>query len=640
MRSIIVGTAGHIDHGKSALVLALTGSDPDRLPEEKKRGITIDLGFADLDLGDVRIGFVDVPGHERFVKNMLAGAQGIDAVALVVAADDGVRPQTREHFDICRLLGVRHGVVVITKTDLIEADLLPLVSAEIAELVAGSFLEGAPVVAVSARRGEGLDELRAALRHLALSVPDRLSEMVTRLPIDRAFTIKGFGSVVTGTLVSGEIVAGAEYELLPQQVRVRARGVQVHGQTVTGATAGQRTAVNLSGVDLAAISRGMLLASPARLQPAQIIDTQIEVLPDAPRALRSRARVRVHIGTAEVFARLQVLNDDGAIAAGARGFAQLRLEAPVVAVPGERFIVRSYSPAMTVAGGHILDVMAPKHRNREFVQVREQLGKLLGGGNATRIELFIERAGAAGMKRSELAARTGWIDGSLTKAIEEAKALGTIIDADGVFISEANFAQLGRAAIAVVSAHHQNEPLSRGLARETLREKLFAYSAPEIFRSVLARLELTKELTTERDYVRASQHAPEVSPADKKLRDSLAQVYADAGLAPPSLDEVLQQAGVSANQRAHARKLLQLLIDSRELIHVRGDIFLHCTALKELKEKLRAHATAHAPDRTIDVASFKDLAGVSRKYAIPLLEYLDREHVTQRLGDRRIILDG
>src|SRR5450432_1264588 len=345
MQSIIIGTAGHIDHGKSALVRALTGTDPDRLPEEKKRGITIDLGFAELDLGLVRIGFVDVPGHERFVKNMLAGAHGIDAVALVVAADEGVMPQTREHFDICQLLGVRYGLIVITKTDLVEEELLPLVRAEAAALVAGSFLEGAPVVEVSARKGYGLNELRSALGEVALSVPTRLSNMVTRLPVDRAFAMKGFGAVVTGTLVSGEIVESAEYELLPHRLRVRARGVQVYGTAVHRAEAGQRTAVNLGGISLASVERGMVLAPVGRLQPEQIIDTHLDVLASAARALRSRNRVRMHIGAAEVLGRLRVLNDDGAIEPGASGFAQLRLESPVVALPDERFIIRSYSPS-------------------------------------------------------------------------------------------------------------------------------------------------------------------------------------------------------------------------------------------------------------------------------------------------------
>lgn len=640
MHSIIVGTAGHIDHGKSALVLALTGCDPDRLPEEKKRGITIDLGFADLDLGEVRIGFVDVPGHERFVKNMLAGAHGIDVVALVIAADEGVMPQTREHFDICRLLAVPQGLIVITKTDLVEDELLPLVRAEAEELVTGSFLAGAAVVEVSARTGRGMDELRAALLEVARLAPPRLSDMVTRLPIDRTFSMKGFGAVVTGTLVSGEIAEGGDYELLPERLRVRARGVQVHGKAVSRAEAGQRTAVNLGGIELAAVTRGMVLAPVARLQPVQIIDTQLDVLAGAARPLRSRARIRVHIGTAELLGRLRVFNAAGEIEPGASGFAQLRLESPVVVLPDERFIIRSYSPSITIAGGRVLDPQARKYRGKELAQIGERLGKLLAGDRATRVALFVETSGTVGLKLSELAMRTGWIDKALTEAIVQAKALGTIVDAAGVFISTTHFEQLCRESVAVVTAHHAREPLSRGLPRETLREKQFAHSAPEIFREVLARLEQRGELVSEKDFVRARQHARELSDQDTQIRDKLAKIYESAGLAAPSFDEAMERAGVPGNQRQHARKLLQLLLDSQTLVRVQGDLFFNGEALAGLKQRLQQYAVKQSPDRTIDVSSFKDLAGVSRKYAIPLLEYFDREKITQRQGERRKILEG
>src|SRR5437764_3363264 len=427
MRSVIVGTAGHIDHGKTALVRALTGVDADRLPEEKRRGITIDLGFAELKLGeDVRVGFVDVPGHERFVKNMLAGAHGIDAVALVIAADEGVMPQTREHFEIVRLLGVRTGLVVLTKIDLVDEELLALVRAEVAELVADSFLASAPVVAVSARTGAGLDELRTKLRATALRVPARSDELVARLPVDRAFTMRGFGAVVTGTLVAGELSVGEELELLPACVRVRVRGLQVHGRTVERAQAGQRTAVNLGGVEAAAIERGMVLAPAARLRPTQIVDAQIEMLKDAPRPLRSRARVRVHLGAAEVLARVQVLADGGEIAPGTDGFAQLRFEAPVVALPDERFIIRSYSPARTIAGGRVLDAFAVKHRGREREQARARLQLLAEAEPARRPASFVASSGEQGLRRADLAARTGWRDEVLARVISEMKKLGDV----------------------------------------------------------------------------------------------------------------------------------------------------------------------------------------------------------------------
>ncbi|MFN2511432.1 MAG: selenocysteine-specific translation elongation factor [Pyrinomonadaceae bacterium] len=638
LRSIIVGTAGHIDHGKSALVRALTGRDPDRLPEEKRRGITIDLGFADLELGDLRIGFVDVPGHERFVKNMLAGAHGLDVVALVIAADEGVMPQTREHFDICRLLGVQTGLIVITKTDLVEKELIPLVVDEAEELVGGSFLDGAPMVAVSAKTGAGLDELKAMLQELAGQVPARSTDSVSRLPVDRAFTMKGFGAVITGTLVTGEIAEGAELQLLPSLIRARARGLQVHGKTVGHATAGQRTAVNLGGVDTAMIERGMVLAPIGRLRPTQIIDADLTLLLNAARALRSRARVRLHIHGAEVLARVQVLTEGGQVAPGDRGFVQLRLETPVAAVAGERFIIRSYSPSQTAAGGLILDPFAPKHRGRDLPQVRQRLTKLMVASRADRISLFVESSGDHGQRFADLAARTGWNDDTLTQTFNEAKQSGAVIECEGVFVSTGAFQGLKQAAMDEVSQHHRREPLARGAARETLRERRFAHTPPEVFRAVLLALEREGALVSDRDVVRAHTHTVELSAGDAGLRDRLAQLYEKADLEPPSLDEAMEAAMVTSSQRSHGRKVLQLLIDGQTLVRVQGELFFHRNALDKLIARLKEFGEQHEPGRTIDVATFKDLAGVSRKYAIPLLEFLDRERITRREGDRRAIL--
>jgi selenocysteine-specific elongation factor len=638
MRSIIIGTAGHIDHGKTALVRALTGVDADRLPEEKRRGITIDLGFAELDLDDVRIGFVDVPGHERFIKNMLAGAHGIDLVALVIAADEGVMPQTREHFDICRLLGVRNGLVVITKTDTVDEELLELVRIEAEELVAGSFLEDAPILNTSARTGAGMDELKSALREAALDVPARSSEMVARLPVDRAFTMRGFGAVVTGTLVAGSINEGDEMELLPVGVRVRVRGVQVHGQAVGSATAGQRTAVNLGGVEAGTIERGMVLAPTGRLRPAQMIDVQASVLEGAPRPLRSRARVRVHLGAAEVLARVRVLEETGEIAPGAQGFVQLRLESPVVALPGERFIIRSYSPARTVAGGLVLDPLAAKHRGREALQARTRLLALASADRATQFALFVETAGERGLRREDIAARTGWRDELLDQSARETVESGAVVNAEGIYLGSASFERLSRAALEEVLAHHAREPVSRGLPRETLRERLFAHAGPEIFRAVIKSLEEKGALVSEKELVRAAGHELTLSPSDAALRDKLEQVYMDAALEAPGFEEALKRAGGKQGAREHGRKILQVLIDGGQLLRVHQDLFFHRQALDQLVKKLRDYGARSEPERLIDVAAFKELAGVSRKYAIPLLEYLDRERITRRAGDKRMIL--
>ena len=637
MTSIIVGTAGHIDHGKSALVRALTGTDPDRLPEEKRRGITIDLGFADLELDDLRIGFVDVPGHERFIKNMLAGAHGIDLLALVIAADESVMPQTREHFDICRLLGINNGLVVITKQDLVDEEMLALVEDEVRELVNGSFLENAPLVAVSSRTGAGLDVLKSRLTEIGRRVPPRSQDFTMRLPIDRAFSMKGFGTVVTGTLISGKITEGEELELLPSRTNVRVRGLQVHNKSVREAYAGQRTAVNLAGVDTAQIDRGMVLAPAGRLRPTQIVDVWIDVLPGASRAVRSRSRVRFHAGAAEVLGRVRVL-EGTQIAPGSGGLAQLRLEAPVVAVHGDRFILRSYSPAETIAGGVIVDPFATKHRGRELMHTLELLRSLMREERTAKFEAFVQTAGDRGLRLNDVAAATAWTNDVLGRVASEIQKTGSVIEVGGLFIARSSLDRLSDAVVAEVERHHKREPLARGMLRETLREKLFTHSAPELFNGVIARLEAQTKVVSEKDIVRSSKHSVGLSEQEAVLSKRIEQLYLAAGVEAPTIDEAMTKANVAAPQRTQARKILQLLIDDRTLVRIQGEMFMHTQVVQDLKAKLHKYAAQHEPDRLIDVAAFKDLAGVSRKYAIPLLEFFDREQVTRRAGDKRLIL--
>jgi selenocysteine-specific elongation factor len=638
MPSIIVGTAGHIDHGKSALVRALTGIDPDRLPEEKKRGITIDLGFADLELDGFRFGFVDVPGHERFVKNMLAGAHGIDVLALVVAADEGVMPQTREHFHICKLLGVSTGVVVITKTDLVDEEMLSLVEEDVRDLVSHSFLERAPVVAVSARTGSGFAELKEAFKAVARQVPERSSDLVTRLPIDRAFSMKGFGPVVTGTLISGQIAEGTEVELLPKKLSVRVRGTQVHGKPVAKAYAGQRTAVNLAGVDVSQLGRGMMLAEPRTLRTTQIIDASIEVLPVASRGVRSRSRVRMHMNAAEILARVRVLDQPSEIAPGQTGLVQLRLDLPVATLHGDRFIIRSYSPAETIAGGVVVDPFAVKHRGKEMATTRSRIARLMSVSRVEKLKAFVEMGELRGCKIEDLLATTGWKPEVITDQIAQAVRDGSVVKAGELFLSPQNFSRLSRNVLTELETYHKREPLARGMLRETLREKVFTHSQPELFASVIQKLEAGGQIIAEKDIVRASTHTVGLSEKDSRLREKLEQVYRDAGVEAPSLDDAMTRAGVTAPLRVQARKVLQLLIDDRVILRVQNEMFIHSHVLDDLKGKLLDYASRHEPERLIDVAAFKDLAGVSRKYAIPLLEYFDRERVTRRAGDKRIIL--
>jgi selenocysteine-specific elongation factor len=634
---VIAGTAGHIDHGKTALVKALTGVETDRFPEEKTRGITIDIGFAELDLDKIKIGFVDVPGHERFVKNMLAGASGIDLVLLVIAADEGVMPQTREHFEICRLLEIKHGLIVLTKKDLADAELVELVKLETAELARNSFLENAPVIAVSAKTGEGIEELKTALKTIAEKIPARKNEMIARLPIDRSFTVKGFGAVVTGTLITGEISEGGEMQLLPIKKNVRVRGVQTYGKTVKMANAGQRTAVNLGGIDHSAVERGMVLTEKENLRPTQIFDAEIEVLKDAKRAVKSRQRIRVHIGTIEALARVRVLNDKNEIAPGEKDFVQIRLEIPVVCVPGERFIIRQYSPQMTIAGGRVLDNLAVKHKRKDIAAARTNLQNLIEADNAQSVKIYLESANERGLTFNDLQARTGWRKEILQTAISENIEKKSIIEAENFFIARTPFENLKTKTVSEIENFHKKEPLARGILRETLREKIFAHSPPEIFRAVLSNLEMEKKVVSEKDSVRNASHNLELSDDEKILREKLSQIYKSAKLEVPKLEDALSEAAdKTKSDKNHARKIFQLLLNSGEIVKVTDEFYFAKTEIENLISKLREFS-AKSSDKLIDVAAFKNLAGVSRKYAIPLLEYFDREKVTRRAGDKRLI---
>jgi selenocysteine-specific elongation factor len=635
---LIVGTAGHIDHGKTALVKALTGVDADRLPEEKERGITIDIGFAELHLGDVNIGFVDVPGHEKFVKNMLAGAHGIDVVMLVVAADEGVMPQTREHFEICRLLGVGSGIIVLTKNDLVDQELIELAELDVSELVEGSFLQNAPIVSVSAKTGDGIDELKTALSKIGSDIPERKSETIARLPIDRSFSVKGFGAVVTGTLVSGEISEGEEFDLLPTNTKVRVRGIQAHGKSVEIARAGQRTAINLGGIDHLDIERGMLLAEKGVLRSSQILDAEIELLKSAKKALKTRQRVRVHIGTIEVLARIQILNEAREIKQGETDFAQIRLETPVASIPNERIILRSYSPQITIAGGKILDSHATKHRRKELQRVREILTDLRSFGDKMKIvRRFLEMYGQKGASFTDLQARTGWRKDILDSALLLSLGKTEIIKADEFYIARIPFDNLTAKALDEITAFHNSEPLAKGVPRETLREKLFANVPLEIFKGVLGKLEAEGEIIAT-DFVRLSSHSLELSENETKLREKLKRIYESAKLEVPKLEEVLVSTSNELKSNlSQTRKIFQLLLNSGEIVKISEEFYFSKSEIDLLVLNLTEFAAAIS-DRMIDVAKFKEIAGISRKYAIPLLEYFDRERVTRRAGDKRLIL--
>ncbi len=638
-KEIIIGTAGHIDHGKTALIKALTGIDADRLPEEKRRGITVDLGFAEMSIGDLHCGFVDVPGHERFVKNMLAGASGIGLVMLVIAADEGVMPQTREHFDICRLLGINAGIIVLTKSDLVDSETLELAKLDAAELISGSYFENAPMVSVSSRTGKGIDELKTLIQQVAASHPARKDQFLPRLPIDRSFSMKGFGTVVTGTLASGEIAEGDELELLPDKIKVRVRGLQTHGRSVTKAFAGQRVAVNLGGVDHSSITRGMTLVPHDTLRPTQVIDTEIEVLPDAARPLRSRQRVRVHIGTKEALSRIQILNAAGEIAPGKKDFAQVRLEAPVLAVPGERFIIRSYSPQTTIAGGRVINAFAEKHRRKDMDGVRHYLSDLVSASEdlGETVRSLVDAAGAAGLSFADLQTSTAIRKEILEAAIKTNLSSDAVVDANERYIAQGEFERLAGSVETAIEEFHAKEPLAKGMPREALREKLFAFLPSEIFQSVIDSLRSTKRISLDKETIRLNSYQQKLSPAEVAFTEKILARYQTAALEVPKRDEALEEAIAGTTlQIPQARKLFQILLDSGEIVKVTDEFYFAKKAIDGLANVLRKFADGTS-DRLIDVPKFKDIAGISRKYAIPLLEYFDREHITSRAGEKRYV---
>jgi selenocysteine-specific elongation factor len=645
-KSIVVGTAGHIDHGKSALVLALTGTDPDRLKEEKARGITIDLGFAHAIIAGINFAFVDVPGHERFVKNMLAGAGGIDLVVLVVAADESVMPQTREHFDICRLLRVRAGLVALTKSDLADAETLELARLEVRELVAGSFLEGAPIVPVSAKTGDGLDALRRALVERASHTAGRNADGATRLPIDRVFSMKGFGTVITGTLVSGRIATENELVLLPGERLVKVRGVQVHGERRAEAVAGHRTAVNLSGVDVGDVARGQDLVTPGAFEETRVADALVELLPDA-KPLKHGARVRFHQGTAETLGRIAIVGPLAsaagrgvpAIEPGSQAFVRLRLERPTVLTRGDRYILRAYSPAVTIAGGAIIDPRPPKTATRtEAALARSRRLAIDPAADRSAVELagataMIEAAAAAGMPVQSLTTRAGIDPVAIDDRMDALVRSGAALRAGGVLVAPAIVADLKTRMVAVLAEHHRAQPLGEGVPREELRDQLFGRGHADVFARALDDLVAEQKIVV-RDRVALATHRVELSPEETRARIAIEQAFRQAGLKPPDAGTIAAEAGVSAAVADRVLKLLQ-----RQKVLVRLDTLLfHDEALKRLKAAIAALKTTAGTGARIDVATFKERFGVTRKFAIPLLEYLDRERLTRRVGDSRVIL--
>ena len=631
-KHVVVGTAGHIDHGKTSLVKALTGIDTDRLPEEKARGITIDLGFAFLEEPGLTVEIVDVPGHERFVKNMLAGVGGIDLAMLVIAADEGVMPQTREHLAICSLLHIKAGLIALTKADLVEADWLELVREDVARAVQDTFLEGAPILPVSAKTGQGLDGLRAALRGLAESVPLRGTDQLPRLPIDRVFTVKGFGTVVTGTLTAGALAVDDRVEVYPRSTEAKIRGLQAHGHAVASAQAGQRTAVNLQGLERAAIARGDVVGLPGTLVSTLLVDGSLELWKDAPRAIKSRTRVRFHVGTSEIMARALLL-DRPELAPGETAFARFRLEAPLVARPGDRFVVRSYSPVVTIGGGTLLDVDPPRFKRKAPALVAH-LTLLETGSPEAVLEEHVRHVGAAGVRLATLAGRVPFGPQRLRGLLDALQPAGRVVAVDrDWFIHPDSFARLRTRVVEALAAFHRTNPLKPGMSREELRGR--AGGADErVFAFLLSSLGAEGTVKTERDKVRLASHEVRLSPEQQRIVDRLEDDFLKAEAAPPSAGEALGKAGLDGDDE---HELFQVLVQAGKLVRVKESLFFHTRALDAIQTKLVALLRER---KEIGPGDIKDLLGISRKYAIPLLEFFDQRRVTARVGERRILRAG
>ena len=639
MREIVLGTAGHVDHGKTSLVRALTGIETDRLKEEKKRGITIELGFAYLDLPcGHRLGIVDVPGHEKFVKNMVAGVTGMDLLAFVIAADEGIMPQTREHFEICRLLGVKQGLVVLTKIDMVDPEWLDLVEEEVRDFCVGSFLEDAPILHVSSTTGEGIDEMRKILDAFVRKQVFVEAFGPFRLPVDRVFAMKGFGAVITGTSISGRIALGDELRFYPTDLVTKVRGIQVHSQSVEEVEAGHRTAINLQGVDTAQIERGMVAAPPGVLQPNYMLDCQFLYLASNPKPIKHRARVRIHLGSAELIGRISLLDRDE-VRPGAEVGVQLLLETPVAVWPGDRYVIRSYSPVATIGGGMVLGNLSPKKRRR--VTERDQgynrkiLGILQNGSLEDKILLFLEENGTAGLNFDELAIRLGLFGKNLKKVLNEPISSRRIVVVDSAsqrYLTRSTADRITESMVATLTAYHRDNQLQSGLSKEELRSGLGKGIDQKVFNFCLNELLKKETVIQEESMVHLATHKVALKVDEQKLRNDLEAWYKEKGLSTATFKDTMDQ--FREYPETMVKEVLALLLRDGKLIKISETLYYDAEMLARLQADVIAFIEREGE---IDAPGFKNLSGLTRKFSIPILEYFDRIKLTIRIGDKRIL---
>jgi selenocysteine-specific elongation factor len=631
MKQVILGTAGHIDHGKTSLIKALTNIDTDRLKEEKARGITIELGFAHLRLpGGQLLGIVDVPGHERFVKHMVAGATGVDLVAMVIAADEGIMPQTREHLEICQLLDVKHGIVVLTKRDMVDDEWLTLVKEDVTQYLKGTFLSNAPIIEVSSLTGQGIDTLVKEIDRMVTEIPERNSGNFFRLPVDRVFTMKGFGTVVTGTTASGSISVGDEVTIYPQELHSRIRGIQVHNEDAESVSAGLRTAINIQGMEKAQIDRGNILAAKDTLKPTFMIDVELDLLVSSPRPLKNRAKARFHAGTAEIIATVILLDRD-VLNQGERCFAQIRLDEPTTVLRGDRYIIRSYSPVRTIGGGFIINPL-PLKKKRFSENVLADLNLLNSGDHIIQIEQFVRMGRFTGKGAGELQFLANLARKKVDEALKVLSAQKKIIQYSrehGLFIHEEYLHEATEEFLATLSEYHQNNPLKTGILKEELRSRTTGATNQRLFNYIVTQQSGLGVIVIENEFLRLKEHRVTLANDQKEIRERIEQVYLKAKLQPPYFNDVN-----SEFPGAKGADILGILIKEGLLIKVKEELYFHKQAIDDLKERLTVFLKKN---NEINPTQFKDMTGTSRKYSIPLIEFFDHEQLTIRVGDNRIL---
>ena len=633
MKPIILGTAGHIDHGKTQLIKALTGIDTDRLKEEKERGITIELGFAFLNLPNGQLlGIVDVPGHEKFVHHMVAGAAGMDLVALVIAADEGVMPQTKEHLEICSLLKVKRGLVVITKIDIVEPEWLELVEEDVKEFLKGTFLEGAPIVKVSSITGEGIPDLIKTLEKLVTEVEPKPSTGLFRLPIDRVFTIKGFGTVVTGTAIGGSVKIGDTLMIYPSEKKTKARNIQVHNKDVSQAFAGQRTAINLQGLEKEEINRGDIIAPPDTLIPSFMLDAFLEILPSAPKSFKNRTLVRLHLYTAEIPAQTVILDKDE-LKPGETGYVQFRLKKPAVALPGDRFVIRSYSPIITLGGGIILHPTPVKHK-RMREEVISNLKLLEKGKIEERILAHLKEARYNGLTFKNLQIFLNDFSENLISILENLtknKKIYLVHKETALYLHAHFVEELEKRIVSFLKEFHQKNPLLHGISKDELKSKFLPFLKEEVFSFLIHHLERKNIIVLEQHLLRLKTHTISLTSKEKTLKEKIYHCLIESGYTPPSPQELAKKLNEKEEKINH---LLRLLVEEGKIIRVKEGFYFEKKLIETLKEKLINYLKQK---ETITPSEFKHLTKASRKYNIPLLEYFDSLKLTIRLGDKRVL---